>query len=209
MDFDELIELMEAIAKGEIEDASQISFPHVIALEQALNRVVYVGDIVPGIGKDVDEQIRFWNDYDEAKGIPVEEREPIKVYIDSCGGSLIESFTIIDSITLSKTPVWTIATGAAYSGGFFIFISGHKRIAYPLSSFLYHEGSTGTSGDAGKFRNYAAFYEKQMKQLKNVVLKHTKIDEDTYEKHIKDDWWFTTEEALEYGICDEISKELI
>ena len=200
---------MEAVAKGEIEDASQISFPHFIALQQALDRTVYVGDIIPGIGKDVDEQIRFWNTYDEEKGIPVEEREPIKIYIDSCGGSLVESFTIIDSITLSKTPVWTICTGAAYSGGFFIFISGHKRIAYPLSSLLYHEGSTGTSGDAGKFRNYAAFYEKQMKQLKNVVLKHTDIDEDTYEKHIKDDWWFTAEEALEYGICDEIAKELI
>ena len=50
---------------------------------------------------------------------------------------------------------------------------------------------------------------KQLKQLKDVVLRYTNIDEDTYERHIKDDWWFTSEEALEYGICDVISEELI
>jgi ATP-dependent Clp protease protease subunit len=209
MDFDELLNIMEAIAKGEIEEANQTSFPHVIDLTLALNRNIYVGDVVPELGKEVDKQIRFWNAYDEYNKTPIEKREPIKIYIDSCGGSLIETFTMIDSIRMSKTPVWTICTGAAYSGGFFTFIAGHKRFAYPLSSFLYHEGATGTSADAGKFRNFAAFYEKQLGQLKEVVLKYTKIDEETYEKHIKDDWWFTADEALEYGICDEISKELI
>jgi ATP-dependent Clp protease protease subunit len=209
MELDELIELIEIISNGEIEKANEISFSNVLDLTSAMNREIFIGTIVPGLGKDVDQVIRFWNNYDNAKEIPVECREPIKIYIDSLGGDLIETFTMIDSISMSKTPVWTICTGAAYSGGFFTFIAGHKRFAYPLSSFLYHEGSTGTSGDASKFRNFAAFYEKQMKQLKEVVLKYTTIDEDTYEKHIKDDWWFTAEEALEYGICDEISKELI
>lgn len=209
MDFDELIELIEEVADDQIEKASQISFSNIVELACDMDRNIYIGLIINGIGKEVDQKIRFWNAYDEAQGIPVEEREPIKIYIDSPGGDLIETFTMIDAITMSKTPVWTICTGAAYSGGFFTFIAGHKRFAYPLASFLYHEGATGTSGDAGKFRNFAAFYEKQLKQLKNVVLKHTTIDEDTYEKHIKDDWWFTAEEALEYGICDKISKELI
>lgn len=209
MDFDELIELIEEVADDQIEKANQISFSNIVELACDMDRNIYIGLIINGVGKDVDQKIRFWNAYDEAQGIPVEERKPIKIYIDSPGGDLIETFTMIDSITMSKTPVWTICTGAAYSGGFFTFIAGHKRFAYPLASFLYHEGATGTSGDAGKFRNFAAFYEKQLKQLKNVVLKHTTIDEDTYEKHIKDDWWFTAEEALEYGICDEISKELI
>ena len=209
MDFDELIGLMEAVAGEEIEKANEISFSNVLTLSSALDRNIYLGDVIFGTGKEVDEQIRFWNRYDDAHEIPLEEREPIKIYIDSCGGSLVETFTMIDSIKMSKTPVWTICTGAAYSGGFFTFIAGHKRFAYPLASFLYHEGATGTSADAGKFRNFAAFYEKQLKQLKDVVLRYTNIDEDTYEKHIKDDWWFTSEEALEYGICDVISEELI
>ena len=209
MDLDELIELMEVVAGDEIEKANEVSFDNVLELSTALDRNIYLGEIIYGTGKNIDELIRFWNRYDDAHNIPVEEREPIKIYIDSCGGSLVETFTMIDSITMSKTPVWTICTGAAYSGGFFTFIAGHKRFAYPLASFLYHEGATGTSADAGKFRNFAAFYEKQLKQLKDVVLKYTTINEETYEKHIKDDWWFTSEEALEYGICDEISTKLI
>ena len=209
MELDDLIELMEVVAGEEIEKANEISFPNVVDLSSALDRNIYLGDIITGVGKDIDQQIRFWNRYDEKNEIPVEEREPIKIYIDSCGGSLIETFTMIDSISMSKTPVWTICTGAAYSGGLFTFIAGHRRIVYPFSSLLYHEGATGTSADAGKFRNFAAFYEKQLKQLKTIVLKYTNIDEDTYERHIKDDWWFTAEEALEYGICDEIAEELI
>ena len=170
---------------------------------------MYLGDITEGVGSAMDSMIRFWNYEDNKNDIPIEERQPIKIYIDSNGGSLVDTFTMIDSISMSKTPVYTICTGSAYSGGFFTFIAGHKRFAYPLSSFLYHEGSTGNAGDAGKFSNFAAFYEKVLKQLKDITIKYTKITEEEYEKHIKDDWWFTADEALKYGICDEISKELI
>ena len=161
------------------------------------------------VGDAIDSYIRFFNRQDEQDGIPVEERVPIKIYIDSPGGDLVATFTMINSIRMSKTPVWTINIGAAYSGGFFTFIAGHKRFAYPLASFLFHEGSTGTSGDAGKFRNFADFYKKELDNLKKVVLEYTDITEEDYEKHINDDWWFTAEEALKYGICDEITKELI
>ena len=92
---------------------------------------------------------------------------------------------------------------------FFTFIAGHKRIAYPTASFLFHEGSTSTGGDAGKFRNYAAFYDKQLNILKDITIKHTKISEEEYTKHVKDDWWFTSKEAIEFGICDEIAEVLV
>ena len=143
-------------------------------------------------------------------GIPVEERQPIKVYIDSNGGCLDDTLTMIDAISMSKTPVWTICVGNAYSGGFFTFIAGHKRIAYPMSSFMFHEGSTNSGTvDAGKFRNYADFYSRQMELLKKVTLKYTKISEEDYEHHRKDDWWFFAEEGIQYGFVDEIAKELI
>lgn len=165
-------------------------------------------DITEEVGDVVNNVIRYWNMVDDAAEVPVEERKPIKLYIDSNGGSLVQSLIMIDSIALSKTPVWTIAMGAVYSGGFFTFIAGHKRIAYPHASFLYHEGSTGMGGDAGKFRNYAAFYEKQLARLKTHALKYTKIDEETYDRHVKDDWWLMADEAIELGICDEIATEL-
>lgn len=190
-------------------DKDQYDFGDITDLSNALNRQLNVGEIDGNVGDAIDSYIRFFNRQDEQDGIPVEERVPIKIYIDSPGGDLIATFTMINSIRMSKTPVWTINIGAAYSGGFFTFIAGHKRFAYPLSSFLFHEGSTGTSGDAGKFRNFADFYKKELDNLKKVVLEYTNITEEDYEKHINDDWWFTAEEALEYGICDEITKELI
>ena len=209
MEFD-LDEIIEALREG-LQDSAQQSFADMCAAECAIaNREVFVGTIGPGLGDNIDMYIRYWNMKDDEAGIPVEERKPIKVYIDSNGGCLDDTLTMIDAISMSKTPVWTICVGNAYSGGFFTFIAGHKRIAYPMSSFMFHEGSTNSGTvDAGKFRNYADFYSRQMELLKNVTLKYTKISEEDYEHHRKDDWWFFAEEGIQYGFVDEIAKELI
>ena len=203
-----MINISEMLEKwgGTTKDCSD--FDDLLNKTLCLDRNCLILDITEGTGDGINNLIRYWNLIDDKNNIPVEERQPIKLYIDSNGGDLVQNFIMIDSIRLSKTPVWTIGMGAVYSGGFFTFISGHRRIAYPSSSYLYHEGSTGTFGDAGKFRNYACFYEKQMAALKAHTLKFTDIDERTYDLHIKDDWWMTAEEAIQYGICDEIATEI-
>ena len=180
-------------------------FDDIVNISSAFSRELYVGAIASDMADAINMLIRFWNRVDDEEGIPVEERIPIKMYIDSPGGELVASFTIINSIELSKTPVWTINVGGAYSGGFFIFITGHKRIAYPLSSFMYHEGSAFAYGDAHKFRNQADFYRKQMEQLKEHTLKYTKLTPKDYERIIKDDYWLTASEAIEVGVADTIA----
>ena len=203
----DLTDVLSSLVENVQEDAK--SFEDILNLDNSLDRHLYVADIESGIGSTIDSMIRFWNRRDEEEGLNIEERKPIKIYIDSCGGSLTDAFTIIDSIRMSKTPVITIATGCAYSAGFFIFISGHKRIAYPHASFLYHEGSATNGGTASQFRNFADFYDIQLTQLKQIVLDHTDIDEDEYNKHKKDDWWMTAEDAINYGIADEIAEGFI
>lgn len=155
------------------------------------------------------DAIRFWNTIDDENEIPEEERQPIKIYIDSPGGDLDATFSIIDSVLLSKTPVWTIVIGSADSGGFFINICGHKRFGYPHSSYLFHEGSCQNEGDAHKYLQAVEHYKKKLSMLKQITLKQTKISEDEYKKHKKDDLWFTAEEALNKGIIDEITDRLI
>ena len=172
-------------------------------------RQIILGDIDAEVGEAVEGMIRFWNTQDDENNIPATEREPIKIYIDSSGGDLIATFTMIDAIRLSKTPVWTINIGMAYSGGFFVFLAGHKRLCYKNASFLFHEGSTGTFGDANKFNNWADFYKRVLKRLKEHTLECTKITEEEYERHVKDDWWFLAEDAIEYGVCDGIVTDLI
>lgn len=180
------------------------SFEDVVNTSTSLNRELYVGGIADEMSGGLEAVIRFYNRCDEQDNIPVEERIPIKLFIDSCGGELEAAYTIINAIEISKTPIWTINIGKAYSAGFFIFIAGHKRKAYKLSSFLYHEGSAHMGGDAHKFRNQADFYKKQLDQLKAHTLKYTNLSEEDYEKILKDDYWLTAEEALEKGIVDEI-----
>lgn len=184
-------------------------FNKILEIADTINRTIIIEEIDEESGVVAESLIRFWNRYDEENEVPIEERQPIKIYIDSPGGYLTSTFTIIDAIRLSKTPVWTINIGCAYSGGFFIFIAGHKRIAYPTSSFLYHEGNGSVSGDANKFQNQADFYKEQRKKLKEITLKYTKITEELYNEHIKDDWWLFADEALELGIADEIATEFI
>ena len=135
-------------------------FGDVLHSSNNLSRFLDIGDIDDEIGDAVDNIIRFWNRVDDEANLPREEREPIKLYINSNGGALSGALKIIDAIKLSKTPVHTINTGMAYSAGFFIFITGEERYAYPNSSFLFHEGSISMGvSDAGKFRNYANFFQ--------------------------------------------------
>ena len=200
-------DIIKATSKNVKEDIK--TFEDLINIDGALDREVYIYDIVTGVGTTVDGYIRFWNSYDEKHNIPIEERKPIKIYIDSCGGNLSDTFTVIDSIKMSKTPIIGICTGAAYSGGFFIFISCPKRIAYPHASFLFHEGSTSNGGTASQFENYTAFYKRQLEQLKRVVLENTNISEDEYKDIKKDDIWYDAEDGIKKGFVDKIAEELI
>jgi ATP-dependent Clp protease protease subunit len=202
---DELDDLLEQLPSDIRKDTKD--FDDLLNLDCALDRNVFLTDITGSTGISIDTVIRFWNKRD--KDIPIEKRKPIKIYIDSCGGSLTDSLTVIDAIKASKTPVIGIAIGCAYSGGFFILLACHKRYAYKHASFLYHEGQTGTQGTAGQFANYAAFYKKQLDQLKDIVIEYTNITEQEYMSIKKDDVWYDAEEALEKGIIDGITEELI
>ncbi len=172
------------------------------------NRELYLDDVNRDAADAFNTFIRVWNRLDAENHIPIDEREPIKIYINSDGGDLAAAFSIIDTIKMSKTPVWTINTGCAYSSGLEIFIVGHYRIAYPFSSFLFHEGYTGFGGDANKFKNYSHFYERLLEMSKQNILDHSTLTEEEYEKVKKDDWWFLAQEAYDLGMCDIIAKEL-
>lgn len=184
-------------------------FNKILDIFEISNRTINILDINEDSGTLISSYIRLWNMADEEYEKAEEERTPIKIYIDSSGGDLVSTLSIVDSIRLSKTPITTINISKAYSGGLLIFLAGHHRIAYPNSSFLFHEGSTSSQGDAHKFQNQADFYKKQREQIKNIVLTYTSISEETYESNRKDDWWFNAAEAITLGVADEIASNLI
>ena len=173
-----------------------------------LNREILIQDVDEETAIGAEMAIRFWNQEDV--DLPVEDRKAIKIYIDSCGGSISAGLAIIDSITMSKTPVYTIVIGGAYSMGLEIAIVGHKRFCYKNATYLFHEGSIyASSMDANKFKNLADFYKKQIEQTKSNLLLCTKITEEWYKDHQNDDVWLFSHEAIELGLVDEILTEFV
>lgn len=188
---------------SELKDLDNISERY-----DTINRVLLLNGIDEAVGDAITHLIRMWNMAD--KGIPVEERVPIKLFIDSSGGDLTSALMMADAITLSKTPVYTINMGTAYSGGLLVFVTGHKRYSFPSASFLFHEGSTSLGSiDASKFKNYAGYYSNLIDRMKNYIIKNTKVDEELYKEKSRDDFWFFVEEAIELGFCDEVITEFI
>ena len=187
-----------------------INVEHVLETFDFTDRIIYLADeIGEQTGTQFMETIRFFNRVDEIDGIAPEERQPIKIVIDTPGGDLCSTLSIIDVIKLSKTPIWTITTGRGYSGGFFIGICGHKRFGFPNSTYLFHQGACSWSSDAHKFQQQAKFYERTLDTLRDITLKNTSIKEADYEKYKNGDWWLTAEDALAVGVIDEIAKDLI
>lgn len=178
-----------------------------------LNRIIFLNKTIEkensdggiiDVGHEILEKIQFWNAQDEFENIPLEKRIPIKIYIDSPGGSLSTTFEIIDAIKNSKTAVHTIVTGEAFSGGFLIAIAGHKRYAFQNASLMLHEGSGGFFGDAHKVIQNMGYYESMLNRLKFHVINSTKITSENYDDHKKDDWYFSMRDALTLGIIDEV-----
>ena len=69
----------------------------VVNASSTLNRELYVGGISDEMSGGLEAIIRFWTRLDEQEGIPVAERKPIKLYIDSWGGELVSCYTIVNN----------------------------------------------------------------------------------------------------------------
>jgi ATP-dependent Clp protease protease subunit len=174
--------------------------------KQLKDRVLVINDDVADyLIDEIVMPIIQWNKEDEDLGLSVEERTPIKVYINSNGGDVDVCLGIIGAFNASKTPIHTIALGKAYSCGALILINGHKRFAYPTSSILIHEGTTGVMNSSSKTRDYVSFNERINNEVvKKFIINRTKISEELYDKNYRNEWYFLGKDALGLGVIDEL-----
>lgn len=140
----------------------------------------------------------------EDKDKTVEERMPIKVFIDSPGGDVCALWTTIKAIEISKTPVHTINYCTAYSAAADLLASGHKRYALPGTSIMVHSGSCMFGGTMEQAENMKKHFDKLGKKITDYFLSHTKVDPKTFKKKAPGDWYMDEEEALKNGLIDEI-----
>lgn len=140
----------------------------------------------------------------EDYGIPKKDRTPIVLYIASAGGEEDAGYLLIDTIKASKTPVITVNIGGCYSMAFLIFIVGHQRYSFINAKFMLHDGTISISNTGKKTKDFMQFREKFEEMTRRFVLENTKIDEETYDAKVVDDWYMTAEEAVENGVADYI-----
>lgn len=156
---------------------------------------------------EIYQDIIRWNKEDIGK--KPEDIVPIKIYINSDGGSVSAVFTIIDLILMSKTPIVTIGLGKCYSSGGLLLMAGHKRILLPHCTVLIHDGRSGAYGDTGKMMDNFEFTKTLESKIKKYILERTKISETEYDQNYRRDWWIFAEDAVnKYGIADKIVTDI-
>ena len=171
------------------------------------NRVLWLDTEVDDCWLEFVRKIIEWNHED--KDIPISDRKPIRLMFFSYGGSLDVNNVLVDTIKLSKTPVYGINVGQACSAGCFIYLACHKRFAFPNAVFLVHQGSTeGISGSYNEVVSYIMEYQRKVEELEIYLKENTQIPEDVLEERISTEWYISAAEALEYKMVDTIVKSL-
>lgn len=140
----------------------------------------------------------------EDKGIAVENRTPIILYVTSNGGAVDAGFELIDIIQSSKTPVYTVNLGYQYSMGFLIGLAGHKRFATKNSKFLMHDGSNFVYGSGTKVQDQMEFQRRVEARVKDYILSRSKLTSEEYDNKLRVEWYLFADEAKEKGFTDYI-----
>ena len=132
----------------------------------------------------------------------------ISFYINSPGGSITDGMAIVDTMNYIKCPVSTICIGLAASMGSVLLASGEKgkRFATPNSEILIHQPliSGGLSGQTTEIKIHADHMVKTREKLNKLLSERTGQSLEQIEKDTERDHYMTAEEALKYGLIDEI-----
>ena len=144
----------------------------------------------------------------EDKDVPTEERKRILIMIDSPGGSVEVLASIIGAIKISKTPIYTCCYCTAYSAAADLLTCGHKRFALPMTSIMFHAGSACYQGSQNDIDKAKKFFDAMGKRISTEVNSRAKFDAKFLRKLKTDDMYMNEEEALNYGVIDEIIDDL-
>ncbi|MBR4428846.1 MAG: ATP-dependent Clp endopeptidase proteolytic subunit ClpP [Clostridia bacterium] len=130
----------------------------------------------------------------------------IMLYINSPGGSISAGMAIYDTMKYLKCEVSTLCIGMAASMGAFLLAAGAKgkRKALPNSEIMIHQPLGGAEGQATDVLIHAEHMRFIKQRMNEELAKNTGKPVKTVEKDTERDNFMTAEQALKYGIIDEI-----
>ena len=130
----------------------------------------------------------------------------IMFYINSPGGSVSAGMAIYDTMQYLRCEVSTLCIGMAASMGAFLLSAGAKgkRKALPNAEIMIHQPSGGASGQASDIAIHAEQILRIRQNLNEILAKNTGKPLETIERDVERDHFMTAQQALEYGLIDEI-----
>ena len=166
------------------------------------DRIIFLGeDVNSTTASLVVAQLLFLESEDPDK--------EINLYINSPGGSVTDGLAIVDTMNYIKCPVSTTCIGLAASFGAVLLANGEKgkRYATPNAEILIHQpliGGHGITGQTTDIKIHAENMIKTRERLNKILSDRTGKPLEQIMQDTERDHYMTAEEALEYGLIDEI-----
>ncbi|MDQ0495390.1 ATP-dependent Clp endopeptidase proteolytic subunit ClpP [Paenibacillus brasilensis] len=163
------------------------------------DRIVFVGAAIDDqLANNIIAQLLFLAAEDPEK--------EIYMYINSPGGSTSAGFAIYDTMQYIKPDVHTICMGFAASFGAILLLAGakEKRSALPNSEIMIHQPHGGAQGQASDIAISAKRILLTREKANRITAERTGQPLEKVEKDMDRDFYMSAQEALEYGIIDQV-----
>lgn len=164
-----------------------------------MDRIIFLGTGVNDqVANIIQAQLLFLQSVDSSKDI--------QIYINSPGGSVYAGLGIYDTMQFVKPDVATICTGIAASMAAVLLCAGEKskRSALKHSRVMIHQPMSGTQGQVSDMEIAVRETIKVKEELYTIISNHSGKPYDQVEKDSDRDYWMKSDEALEYGMIDEV-----
>jgi ATP-dependent Clp protease protease subunit len=164
-----------------------------------MDRIIFLGvPIDDYVANIIQAQLLFLDSTDPGKDI--------QIYFNTPGGSVSAGLGIYDTMQFISSPVATICTGMAASMGAVLLTAGAtgKRSALTHSRVMIHQPMGGAQGQASDIEITAREIMKLKRELYEIIAKHSGKDYATVERDSDRDYWMTAQEAVDYGMIDQI-----
>ena len=164
-----------------------------------MDRIIFLGvPISDDVANIIQAQLLFLDSTDSTADI--------QLYINSPGGGVYAGLGIYDTMQLVNSDVATICTGMAASMASVLLCAGAKgkRSALPHSRVMIHQPKGGAEGQASDIEITAREILKLKQELYHIISHHSGKSIKQIEKDADRDYWMTSQEAMSYGMIDEI-----
>lgn len=167
-------------------------------------------DITASSVKGIIEKIIDINNDDDEKEEDYKnwERKPIKLFINSFGGSCYDGLALIDIIKQSKTPVYTISIGSSMSMGLWIYLAGHKRYVGEHATLMWHDVTTWVWDKTEGLKQELNEALRLSKMYCNEMVSTSMVKQETLDDYInrKAEWYIPADEAIRLKLADGYYK---